>query len=1048
MTKYKVKSDYIALKKHSQKTDKGDIFERDIMTINPLEDLFTPGQDVINSDSNFKFSIRTDQDASKKHTKNSWLLTPEGEEQWKLSDVDSSPISDESEIRLKPDYSSLRDFAYYGSAVELVRAAVNHVIMYFPAELYFSGEEFTFAKLTVGDDEKTAYVVSNQFDISVDVDFIDASKVDNPYRYLCLHAGDYDVYKEGKIIATGTTKSSFSATSYTCGNGSLGTVSITGGGKTFNLTVYMYEGKKYVLYTDNSYTGYSIRPCDAIINEYFETIDDFERVLLNRKTNPVYKAVFETPYETETGNKYTMESYIWPSINNWNPLVEGMSFETYVNSLINLGSFHDEYDSNNLWRMLTHEAIKNLDWTFFRQNGDTVEDLSNIDSSKIEAFIQIYGRQFDGLKRYIDAIKGVNKVSYDEKNNIPNYLLTDVVELGGFDAILPNTTGKTDVLSNVLYSAQTEGYSEVDANNYFMRVLKINEHYLNSLKGTRFGIQTILRLLGIKEEEYKIKEYVAVAEGISATCIFNDELSFGDDFYPRPSASGVTYPSIKDVITINMNKSDKTYDEYDTYFDDIAVKPYRCVDKEKWKIDDEGNKTIPTYYAIPWYENGKHYEGDWYFQSKGGWGKTSKKDVFNPVIPKYGVYSGSTIVSECFSTYEEALEYYRNLSEKENYKIKICGNFSPLLFNEFENSGLTFMYDESESYLKFAENTKELKGFFKSEVKTGTICYVTDLTDWENYSADVHSHYFYLTNDEYIGLIVENEGNEGWKNILIEEIQEHSSIEAKKVLYLENIIETTEGNNPHISNGEYDDGIEYLEYMNKIFKYQLELGDDGLISFSDKDKQKINECYVFGISNNISDLKNDNRKCDYYYNPNNTSLLKESGSSSTLPKLDQGKISDVYTSADTVYGYASGLTVYSGTTYAFNPEQTSNYKNEEPAANSVINVKNVELIFAEYPTVNVEYNCPDVDGKKCIQDCWQEYITDVVMKYVKQMLPSTVVFKWYFGEANTPVSPQPSKKFYFDPSSKSVGADDDFARTTLVTDYSSYTINKPNGVTD
>lgn len=962
MTKYKVKSDYIALKKHSQKTDKGDIFERDIMTINPLEDLFTPGQDVINSDSNFKFSIRTDQDTSKKHTKNSWLLTPEGEEQWTLADVDSSPISDESEIRLKPDYSSLRDFAYYGSAVELVRAAVNHVIMYFPAELYFSGEKF------IGN--SSYYVVSNQFDINVDVDFIDASKVNNPYRYLCLHAGDYDLYQNGVFKSTGTTKSNFvKNNNYDCGDGVLGTVTITGSGKTFNLTVYMYDNKKYVLYTDNSYTGYSIRPCDAIINEYFETIDDFESVLLNRKTKPVYKAVFETPYETETGNKYTMESYIWPSINNWNPLVEGMSFETYLNSLINLGMFHDEYDSNNLWRMLTHEAIKNLDWTFFRQNGDTVEDLSNIDSSKIEAFIQIYGRQFDGLKRYIDAIKGVNKVSYDEKNNIPNYLLSDTVELGGFDAILPNNTGKTDVLSNVLYSARTEGYSEVDANNFFFRVLKINEHYLNSLKGTRFGIQTILRLLGIKEEEYKIKEYVAIASGSpNPNCTFSDELSIGQDFYPR--ATGVKYPSAKDVVTINMNKSNLTYDEYETYFDGIAVKPYRCV-------KDETGET-PTYYAIPWYENGKVYEGGWYFQSKGGWGKTSEKKIENKVV------SGSSVSAI---------------------------------------TDVPFIYDESETYLKFAENTKELKGFFKSEVKTGTICYVTDLSDWTEYSADVNSHYFILVNDENIGII----SPEGWKSILISDIKTAANDDAKKVLYLENIVETTDGNNPHISKGEYDDGIEYLEYMNKIFKHQLELGEDGLINFSDKDKEKIDECYIFGINTAISALTLDNRKCDYYYNPNNNSSLKEC-TGSVLPKIDQGKISNVYTSADTVYGYASGLTKYSGTTYAFNPEQTSGHKNEEPAANSVINIKNMEIIFAEYPTVHVT-------GGTNVKDSWQAYITDVVMKYVKQMLPSTAVFKWYFGETNTPDSPQTDKYFKINPTRVEVGADDTMAQTNISTNY-------------
>lgn len=976
MAKYKVKSDYIALKKAKQKTDKGDIFERDIMTINPLEDLFTPGQDIINTDSNFKFSIRTDKDKSKKHSKNSWLLNQEDNEVWTLSDVDSSPISDESKIRLKPDYNSIKDFAYYGSAVEMVRATVNHVIKYFPSELYFTGEKF---------DGNTSYYVINHIGINVDADYIDETKVDNPYRYFCLHAGNYDVYKDGEFKVSGTTREKFVDSNYKCGNGVLGTVTIKSNVQNFTITVYMYEGEKYLLYTDSGYTGYSIRPCDAIQNEYFESIDEFEFVLLNRKSKPLYKAVFETPYETDEGNKYTMESYIWPSVNNWNPLINGITYESYINALINLAIFHDEYDSNIIWRMLTHEAIKNLDWTFLRKNEDTTEDLSQIDSSKIEAFLQIYGRQFDGLKRYIDAIKSINNVSYDEKNNLPNYLLTDVVELGGLDALLPISTGKTDVISDPLYSARTEGYSEVDTNNYFMRVLKINEHYLNSIKGTRFSIETILRLLGVRENEYQINEFVAVAHSAD-TCTFNDNLlPFGNTFYPRPTGS-VKYPSARDVIGINLNKSDSTIDEYETYLDGIAVRPFRCMNESLW-ID----KDTPTYYAIPWYENGKHYDGDWYFQSKGGWGKTKEKKIGNKVV--------------------------------ENSNVSVI-------------DGVPFIYDETESYLKFAENTREMRGFFKSEVYPGMICYVTDLSDWNDYDEETNSHYFVLVDDERIG-IIDYSGTTGWRNILIDEIRNANTDDGKKVLYLENIVETTVGNNPHVGNGFYDDGIDYLEHMNQIFKYQLEQGDEGLIRFSDTDKKKIAQRYVFGISNKYEDLLRDNRKCDYYYNPQiSASTLSDSQGSVLSSKLEQGKISDFY-SADTmakIYEY------YSGTTYTDNPENGEN--EEEPAANSVINVKNVEIKF-----INTPKNQSGETIDTALTECWQTYITDVVMNYVKQLLPSTTIFKWWFTDnLNNNDGPETAGEFYFKPSSVNVKAEDTATTTTLVTSYD-YTLNGDAGIT-
>lgn len=912
MAKYKTKSDYTALKKLHERTEKGSIFEHDIMTINPMQDLFTEGQDIIISDSNFKFSTRTDADESKKHVKNSWVLTPSGKTEWTLNDIDSTPISNESEVRIKPNYTSIKDFAYYGSAIEMIRATVNHVIMYFPAELYFTST--TFKEQLELDNNNTSLgeygsylVVSNQFKINVDVDFIDENKVDNPYRYLCLYGSSYDVYADGQYQSSGLNKSEFIPNNI-CGNGVVGTVTITGKDFSVSLTEYLYNNETYLLYTDNSLVGYSIRPNEAIINEYFNTIDEFESVLLNKDSNPKYKAIFETPYETDSGNKYSMVSYIWPSLNNWNPLIEGIEYEIYVNSLIDLSTFHDEYDSNIIWRMLTHEAIKNLDWTFFRENGDDVEDLSKIDSSKIEAMLQLYGRQYDGLKRYIDSIKYANNITYDEKNNVPDYLLTDAVELGGFEAILPNATAKTDVVSDNLYSARTEGYSEVDANTAFMRNLKINEHYINSIKGTRNGIETVLGLLGIKEDEYKISEYVTVAYGNNDYCEFNtDSNGYNpEDVYPRP-VGNVRYPSAKDVAFVNLNKNDSTLDDYNTIFDGIPVKAFRCMDKSLWELDENNERTIPTYYVVPWYENGKHYDGNWYFQSKGGWAKTNKKEINKPEL-----------------TSATTLEYDK-------------------------------IYGETQTYLKIAESISEMLGYFANEVTSGTVCYVNDISDIDEYASGLTdvSQYFILKGD-----VLNEISDSGWINIKnsdIKNLNSASTEDVKKVVYLETIIENTLGNNPHVGKGKYDDGKEYLDYMNQIFKYQLDLGDDGLLRLSAKDKFVVSD-YTFGIDTDIDVLIEDNRKCDYFFNPNSSSTL--SCSSSCIIEEERE--------------------------YP-NPEYGE--PNAEPAANSVVNVKNMNIYFRTSP-----------QGCSNISQEWQKYITNVVMEYVKQMIPSTTIFKWEFND--------------------------------------------------
>ena len=165
---YKVKSDYTVLRRKARQASKGDIYENNLMTITPFEAIMPEGQNIVYSDSNFKFSVRTDTNLKKRHSKSDWVRNSSGETEWTLEDVLEAPISEESEVRIKPDYSSLRDFAYYGSAEEMIHATVNHVLMYFPGELYFSNDKFQptnqqGVRINIGD----YYIVYNECEINV-----------------------------------------------------------------------------------------------------------------------------------------------------------------------------------------------------------------------------------------------------------------------------------------------------------------------------------------------------------------------------------------------------------------------------------------------------------------------------------------------------------------------------------------------------------------------------------------------------------------------------------------------------------------------------------------------------------------------------------------------------------------------------------------------------------------------------------------------------------------------------------------------------------------
>ena len=158
----KVKSDYILKKKHKQ-LGSGTIYERDYMTISPMESLFAKDEYVL-QDSNFKFSTRTGISLQKKHKRGNWIpngvCSGEMETVWTVECMGSGATSDEGKIVLKPDYNSIKQFAYYGGAIQLVKASVNDIILNFPGEIYLTNEPLTLTKrFKEGDD---VFVIMNR----------------------------------------------------------------------------------------------------------------------------------------------------------------------------------------------------------------------------------------------------------------------------------------------------------------------------------------------------------------------------------------------------------------------------------------------------------------------------------------------------------------------------------------------------------------------------------------------------------------------------------------------------------------------------------------------------------------------------------------------------------------------------------------------------------------------------------------------------------------------------------------------------------------------
>lgn len=177
--------------------------------------------------------------------------------------------------------------------------------------------------------------------------------------------------------------------------------------------------------------GYRIRPNEVIIDDFFNSLDGFEQLMLTRKSVPIYTMNLKTPFETDDGYFYKKEIYTWPNSHEWNPSLSSYAYDLYVQRLIALATYHDEYDSDNIWRSMTHEAIKNLDWTFIKETSDDIEEYEAIDTSRIAPVLKVWGRQYDDVKRYVDNIKYITNLTYDKQNNLPDYFISDALESGG-----------------------------------------------------------------------------------------------------------------------------------------------------------------------------------------------------------------------------------------------------------------------------------------------------------------------------------------------------------------------------------------------------------------------------------------------------------------------------------------------------------------------------------------------------------------------------------------------------------------------------------------
>ena len=326
--------------------------------------------------------------------------------------------------------------------------------------------------------------------------------------------------------------------------------------------------------------NYLIRPNDGIVEEFFMGLDDLEEILLNRESSPRYTAKFKVPRDSFEGDKteITDVDITWPtSKDGWNIKIVGLDYENYLSNLINISDEVDNYKSNLFIRFMSSPQLYEFD----------TED------KKIESVFQLYGQNFDKVKKYISNIANMRNVSYDGINNVPDVLLKNLANTLGLSTVNLLDEKQIDELlyvrQDTQYGAINLGANVVDAEYEFYRRLLVNLVELYKSKGTRKSIEFFLKFLGAPEPMIKIDEYVYQVVGLPKS------LDLESDIY--------------DVIEGTKINNVLTFDEETFSYVVSSTTSKTTYDREEYPILE--NTTLPR----------RAYDDatDMFFQKGAGW---------------------------------------------------------------------------------------------------------------------------------------------------------------------------------------------------------------------------------------------------------------------------------------------------------------------------------------------------------------------------------------------------------------------------------------------
>ena len=398
------------------------------------------------------------------------------------------------------DLAQVTNYTLYGSLQKRLSSSITKIINFFPAGIQIDFQNYS---LNTG---YTAFniiydPIGDETSFDVDVQFFK-----NPF------AIDYSVNAAQNIQVLPYNVSKYRDLKKFYESYSLYTTTFNDEYPIIDLvaTTTLTAGTIPIVVKGQPFTGSQItdtiiiKPNNLVTEQVFKNdFDEIEQYLLNRNTFPKYTAKFQYPDYDSNGN-YTLftKPVTWKLDGAWNLDIETTNFDTYLTTIQEIAELIDQFKTNLLSRFLTSDSLKEFDTP----------------DQKLEKVLQIYGRSFDETKTLIDALANMNSVNYITKNDIPDQLLSYIVEtLGWKTNISPITTdGLNDTIynttNNVIYPGQSKIQTPEQVNIQYYKNLILNSAYLYKTKGTRKSIEYIMKMVGVPDQLIEFNEYVYLAD--------------------------------------------------------------------------------------------------------------------------------------------------------------------------------------------------------------------------------------------------------------------------------------------------------------------------------------------------------------------------------------------------------------------------------------------------------------------------------------------------------------------------------------------------------